>query len=235
MFEFIKKALSGSNEAEIKRLRKTVEQINALEGQMQKLSDEEMRAYTGKLRERAKGGEALDKLLPEAYALVREAAVRSLGQRPFDTQMIGAIVLHQGRIAEMRTGEGKTLTAALPAFLNALPGEGVHIVTVNEYLARFHSEWMGKVYRFLGLTVGLIEHDMDAPARQAAYACDITYGTNNEFGFDYLRDNMVTYKERMVQRQMCIRDSFCGSMVFPPTLYEKVYAVCSVNMHCICI
>ena len=202
MFEFIKKALSGSNEAEIKRLRKTVEQINALEGQIQKLSDEEMRAYTGKLRERAKGGEALDKLLPEAYALVREAAVRSLGQRPFDTQMIGAIVLHQGRIAEMRTGEGKTLTAALPAFLNALPGEGVHIVTVNEYLARFHSEWMGKVYRFLGLTVGLIEHDMDAPARQAAYACDITYGTNNEFGFDYLRDNMVTYKERMVQRPL---------------------------------
>ena len=202
MFEFIKKALSGSNEAEIKRLRKTVEQINALEGQMQKLSDEEMRAYTGKLRERAKGGEDLDKLLPEAYALVREAAVRSLGQRPFDTQMIGAIVLHQGRIAEMRTGEGKTLTAALPAFLNALPGEGVHIVTVNEYLARFHSEWMGKVYRFLGLTVGLIEHDMDAPARQAAYACDITYGTNNEFGFDYLRDNMVTYKERMVQRPL---------------------------------
>ena len=202
MFEFIKKALSGSNEAEIKRLRKTVEQIGALEGQMQKLSDEEMRAYTGKLRERAKGGEDLDKLLPEAYALVREAAVRSLGQRPFDTQMIGAIVLHQGRIAEMRTGEGKTLTAALPAFLNALPGEGVHIVTVNEYLARFHSEWMGKVYRFLGLTVGLIEHDMDAPARQAAYACDITYGTNNEFGFDYLRDNMVTYKERMVQRPL---------------------------------
>ena len=202
MFDFIKKALSGSNEAEIKRLRKTVEQIGALEGQMQKLSDEEMRAYTGKLRERAKGGEDLDKLLPEAYALVREAAVRSLGQRPFDTQMIGAIVLHQGRIAEMRTGEGKTLTAALPAFLNALPGEGVHIVTVNEYLARFHSEWMGKVYRFLGLTVGLIEHDMDAPARQAAYACDITYGTNNEFGFDYLRDNMVTYKERMVQRPL---------------------------------
>ena len=171
MFEFIKKALSGSNEAEIKRLRKTVEQINALEGQMQKLSDEEMRAYTGKLRERAKGGEALDKLLPEAYALVREAAVRSLGQRPFDTQMIGAIVLHQGRIAEMRTGEGKTLTAALPAILNALPGEGVHIVTVNEYLARFHSEWMGKVYRFLGLTVGLIEHDMTPAQRQQSYPC----------------------------------------------------------------
>ncbi|HIQ81756.1 MAG TPA: preprotein translocase subunit SecA, partial [Candidatus Pullichristensenella stercorigallinarum] len=202
MFDFIKKALSGSNEAEIKRLRKTVDQINALEGQMQKLSDEEMRAYTGKLRERAKGGESLDKLLPETYALVREAAVRSLGQRPFDTQMIGAIVLHQGRIAEMRTGEGKTLTAALPAILNALPGEGVHIVTVNEYLARFHSEWMGKVYRFLGLTVGLIEHDMTPAQRQQSYACDITYGTNNEFGFDYLRDNMVTYKERMVQRPL---------------------------------
>ena len=161
-----------------------------------------MRAYTGKLRERAGAARIWTSCCPEAYALVREAAVRALGQRPFDTQMIGAIVLHQGRIAEMRTGEGKTLTAALPAFLNALPGEGVHIVTVNEYLARFHSEWMGKVYRFLGLTVGLIEHDMDAPARQAAYACDITYGTNNEFGFDYLRDNMVTYKERMVQRPL---------------------------------
>ena len=202
MFDFIKKALSGSNEAEIKRLRKTVEQINALEGDMHKLSDADMRERTDVLRQRARGGEDLDKLLPEAYALVREAAVRALGQRPFDTQMIGAIVLHQGRIAEMRTGEGKTLTAALPAFLNALGGEGVHVVTVNEYLARFHSEWMGKVYRFLGLTVGLIEHDMQPAQRQAAYACDITYGTNNEFGFDYLRDNMVTYKERMVQRPL---------------------------------
>ena len=202
MFDFIKKALSGSNEAEIKRLRKTVEQINALEGDMHKLSDADMRERTDVLRQRARGGEDLDKLLPEAYALVREAAVRALGQRPFDTQMIGAIVLHQGRIAEMRTGEGKTLTAALPAFLNALGGEGVHVVTVNEYLARFHSEWMGKVYRFLGLTVGLIEHDMQPAQRQAAYACDITYGTNNEFGFDYLRDNMVTYKQNMVQRPL---------------------------------
>ena len=202
MFDFIKKALSGSNEAEIKRLRKTVEQINALEGDMHKLSDADMRERTDALRQRARGGEDLDKLLPEAYALVREAAVRALGQRPFDTQMIGAIVLHQGRIAEMRTGEGKTLTAALPAFLNALGGEGVHVVTVNEYLARFHSEWMGKVYRFLGLTVGLIEHDMQPAQRQAAYACDITYGTNNEFGFDYLRDNMVTYKQNMVQRPL---------------------------------
>ena len=201
MLEFIKKALSGSNEAEIKRLRKTVDQIGALEKNMQALSDEQMRQYTLDLKKRAQEGEDLDKLLPEAYALVREAAVRSLGQRPFDTQMIGAIVLHQGRIAEMRTGEGKTLTAALPAFLNALPGDGVHIVTVNEYLARFHSEWMGKVYRFLGLTVGLIEHDMDAPARQAAYACDITYGTNNEMGFDYLRDNMAGSPADLVQRQ----------------------------------
>ena len=202
MLEFIKKALSGSNEAEIKRLRKTVDQIGALEKNMQALSDEQMRQYTLDLKKRAQEGEDLDKLLPEAYALVREAAVRSLGQRPFDTQMIGAIVLHQGRIAEMRTGEGKTLTAALPAFLNALSGKGVHIVTVNEYLARFHSEWMGKVYRFLGLSVGLIVHEMEPEARKAAYACDITYGTNNEFGFDYLRDNMVTYKERMVQRPL---------------------------------
>jgi len=202
MLEFIKKMLSGSNEAEIKRLRKTVEVINALEPKMQKLTDAEMRAYTDKLKERAVGGESLDNLLPEAYALVREASVRTIGQRPFDTQLIGAIVLHQGRIAEMRTGEGKTLTAALPAYLNALPGDGVHIVTVNEYLARFHSEWMGKVYRFLGLTVGLIEHDMEPNVRQVSYNCDITYGTNNEFGFDYLRDNMKFRLEDMVQREL---------------------------------
>ena len=202
MLDFIKRMLSGSNEAEIKRLRKTVDAINALEPKMRKLSDAEMRDYTETLKSRAVGGESLDELLPEAYALVREASVRTIGQRPFDTQLIGAIVLHQGRIAEMRTGEGKTLTAALPAYLNALPGDGVHIVTVNEYLARFHSEWMGKVYRFLGLTVGLIEHDMEPNVRQVSYNCDITYGTNNEFGFDYLRDNMVTYKERMVQRRL---------------------------------
>ena len=202
MFDFIRKMLSGSNEAEIKKLQKTVAQIAAHEEKMRALTDEEMRGMTDAFRGRLKAGETLDQLLPEAYALVREAAVRTLNQRPFDTQMIGAIVLHQGRIAEMRTGEGKTLTAALPAYLNALPGDGVHIVTVNEYLARFHSEWMGKIYRFLGLTVGLIEHEMDAPARQAAYNCDITYGTNNEFGFDYLRDNMVTYRERMVQRPL---------------------------------
>ncbi len=202
MFDFLKKILTPSNEGEIKRLRKTVDQINALESEIQKLSDDAMRARIAELRQKAQGGAELDGLLPETYALVREAGVRVLNQRAFDVQLIGAIVLHQGRIAEMRTGEGKTLTATFPAVLNALPGKGVHVVTVNDYLAKFQSEWMGKVYRFLGLSVGLIVHDLDASERQAAYAADITYGTNNEFGFDYLRDNMVTYKERMVQREL---------------------------------
>ena len=202
MFDFLKKFLKTSNEAEIKRIRRIVDQINAMEDGIKKLSDDEMRAHIAALRQRAQGGEDLDALLPETYALVREAGVRVLGQRAFDVQLVGGVVLHQGRIAEMRTGEGKTLTATFPAVLNALPGKGVHVVTVNDYLAKFQSEWMGKVYRFLGLTVGLIVHDLDAPERQAAYAADITYGTNNEFGFDYLRDNMVTYKERMVQREL---------------------------------
>ena len=202
MLDFIRKLLGQSNEAEIKKLQKTVAQINALEGDMQKLTDDGIREKLANLRARAQSGTSLDDLLPETYALVREAAVRVLGQRPFDVQLIGGIVLHQGRIAEMRTGEGKTLTATLPAVLNALPGKGVHIVTVNDYLARFQSEWMGKLYRFLGLTVGLIVHDLEAEERQQAYNADITYGTNNEFGFDYLRDNMVTYKERMVQREL---------------------------------
>ena len=202
MLDFFRKLLGQSNEAEIKKLQKTVVQINALEGDMKKLTDDGIREKLADLRARAQSGTSLDDLLPETYALVREAAVRVLGQRPFDVQLIGGIVLHQGRIAEMRTGEGKTLTATLPAVLNALPGKGVHIVTVNDYLARFQSEWMGKLYRFLGLTVGLIVHDLDAEDRQKAYAADITYGTNNEFGFDYLRDNMVTYKERMVQREL---------------------------------
>jgi len=200
MFDFLKNLLKGSNEAEIKRLKPLADKIDALEPKFQAMSDQEMSALTGQFRERLAKGETLDDLLPEAYAAVREAAVRTLGQRPFRVQLIGAIVLHQGRIAEMRTGEGKTLTAALPAYLNALSGEGVHIVTVNDYLARFHSEWMGKIHRFLGLTVGLIEHDMTPEARKTAYASDITYATNNELGFDYLRDNMATYKERMVQR-----------------------------------
>ena len=202
MLDFLKKLLSGSNEAELKKIQKIVEKINALESSMQKLSDDEMRAKLQELRVRAQSGTSLDELLPETYALSREAAVRVLGQRPFDVQLIGAIVLHQGRIAEMKTGEGKTLTATLPAILNALPGKGVHIVTVNDYLARFQSEWMGKVYRFLGLSVGLIVHDLDPKERQVAYSADITYGTNNEFGFDYLRDNMVTYKENLVQREL---------------------------------
>ena len=202
MLDFLKKFLGSSNEAEIKRIRKTVDQINALEPTMQKLSDDGLREKLASLRAHAQSGASLDDLLPETYALVREAAVRVLGQRPFDVQLIGGIVLHQGRIAEMRTGEGKTLTATLPAVLNALPGKGVHIVTVNDYLAKFQSEWMGKLYRFLGLSVGLIVHDLDPEERQIAYGADITYGTNNEFGFDYLRDNMVTYKERMVQREL---------------------------------
>ena len=202
MLEFIRKFLGTNNEAEIKRLKKTVDKINALEPKMKALTDDGIRDYVKDLRQKAQSGTDLDSLLPETYALVRESAVRVLGQRPFDVQLIGGIVLHQGRIAEMRTGEGKTLTATLPAVLNALTGKGVHIVTVNDYLARFQSEWMGKLYRFMGLSVGLIVHDLDAAERQIAYNSDITYGTNNEFGFDYLRDNMVTYKERMVQREL---------------------------------
>ena len=202
MFDFIKKWLGGTNDKEITRLQATVKQINALEPKFKAMSDQELHGITEVFRARFEKGETLDQLLPEAYAAVREAAVRALGQRAFDTQLLGAIVLHQGRIAEMRTGEGKTLTASFPAYLNAIPGKGVHVVTVNDYLARFHSEWMGKVYRFLGMTVGLIEHDLQAPERQAAYAADITYATNNELGFDYLRDNMVARRERMVQRPL---------------------------------
>ena len=202
MFGFLKKWLGSSNEKEIARLSATVKQINELEPKFHALSDEELGGMTAVFRERYVAGETLDQLLSEAYAAVREAASRVLGQRAFDTQLLGAIALHQGRIAEMRTGEGKTLTATFPAYLNAIPGQGVHIVTVNEYLARFHSEWMGKVYRFMGMTVGLIEHDMDPAARQKAYAADITYATNNELGFDYLRDNMVIRRERLVQRPL---------------------------------
>ena len=202
MFDFFRKLLGQSNEAEIKKLQKTVAKINALEGDMQKLTDDGMREKLNELRAKAQSGTSLDDLLPETYALVREAGVRTLGKRLFDVQMIGGIVLHQGRIAEMRTGEGKTLTATLAAVLNALTGKGVHIVTVNDYLAKFQSEEMGKIYRFLGLSVGLIVHDLEPEERQVSYNADITYGTNNEFGFDYLRDNMVTYKERMVQREL---------------------------------
>jgi len=202
MLNFLKKWLGGSNDKEIRRLQAIVNQINELEPRFKAMSDSDLRDMTAQFRQRYAQGETLDQLLPEAFAVVREAAVRALDQRAFDTQLLGAIALHQGRIAEMKTGEGKTLTASFPAYLNAIAGKGVHIVTVNEYLARFHSEWMGKVYRFLGMTVGLIEHDMLPPARQQAYNADITYATNNELGFDYLRDNMVSRKERMVQREL---------------------------------
>ncbi len=200
MFEFLKKMLGTSNEAQLKKLQKTVDAVNALGDAFRKLTDAELRAKTEEFRERLRKGETEDQLLPEAFATVREAADRVLGMRPYDVQVLGGIVLHQGRIAEMKTGEGKTLVSTMPAYLNALRGEGVHIVTVNDYLARRDSEWMGKVHRFLGLSVGLIVHDLDSDERREAYACDITYGTNNELGFDYLRDNMVVRQSNLVQR-----------------------------------
>ena len=190
----------NTSESRLKKLRPYVERINALEPTMQAMSDAELRAQTARFRERLKNGETMDDLMCEAFATVREAAVRTVQMRHFDVQLLGGMVLHQGRIAEMKTGEGKTLVATLPAYLNALGGEGVHIVTVNDYLARRDTQWMGKIHRFLGLNVGCIVHGLTGDERRAAYACDITYGTNNEFGFDYLRDNMVVYREQMVQR-----------------------------------
>ena len=194
------KMFGTRSEREVKKLAPTVDKVMALEEPYKKLSDDELRAKTQEFKTRLAGGETLDDLLPEAFATIREAASRVLGMRPYRVQVVGGVVLHQGRIAEMKTGEGKTLVAILPAYLNALTGEGVHIVTVNDYLAKRDSEWMGKVYRFLGLSVGLIVHDLTAEQRRAAYAADITYGTNNELGFDYLRDNMAIYKQEMVQR-----------------------------------
>jgi preprotein translocase subunit SecA len=188
------------SDRELKRIYPIADSVMALEGDMEKLSDEELRAKTDEFKERLSKGETLDDILPEAFAVVREASWRVLGMKHFKVQVIGGIILHQGRIAEMKTGEGKTLVSTLPAYLNALTGKGVHIVTVNDYLAKRDSEWMGKVYRFLGLSVGLIIHDKTNAERKQEYACDITYGTNNELGFDYLRDNMVIYKEDMVQR-----------------------------------
>jgi len=196
----LNKIIGTQNERELRRLQPIVERINSFEVLVQKLSDGELRAKTDEFRLRLSKGETLDDILPEAFAVVREAARRTIKMRHFDVQLIGGIVLHQGKIAEMATGEGKTLVATLPAYLNALTGKGVHIVTVNDYLARRDREWMGPVYEFLGLSVGVIQHDMDTQLRQMAYGCDITYGTNNEFGFDYLRDNMVVRKEDMVQR-----------------------------------
>ena len=197
---FLQKLFGSHSDHELKRIYPIADKIEALEPQMQALSDEELRVKTDEFKARYQAGEDLDKLLPEAFAVVREAAWRVLGMKPFRVQLIGGIVLHQGRIAEMKTGEGKTLVAVLPAYLNALTGEGVHIVTVNDYLAKRDSEWMGKVHRFLGLSVGLIVHGLTADQRRAAYAADITYGTNNEMGFDYLRDNMALFSSGLVQR-----------------------------------
>lgn len=196
----LKKIFGTKNERELKRLIPIVERINALEPQMMSLPDHRLRAKTWEFKERIEKGEDLDSLLPEAYAVVREVARRTLGERPFDVQLMGAIVLHQGKIAEMATGEGKTLVATMPAYLNALLGKGVHIVTVNDYLARRDAEWMGVIYKFLGLSVGVITHDMDDRERKKAYQADITYGTNNEFGFDYLRDNLKFSLDDCVQR-----------------------------------
>jgi preprotein translocase subunit SecA len=198
--KILQKVVGTKNERELKRLKPIVERINALEPSMQKLSDAELQRKTVEFKERLEKGESLDSLLPEAFAVVRETARRVLGMRPFDVQLMGGIVLHQGKIAEMKTGEGKTLVATLPAYLNALTGKGVHIVTVNDYLAKRDAEWMGPIYRFLGLTVGYITSGMDNEERKKAYLCDITYGTNSEFGFDYLRDNMKYSLEDMVQR-----------------------------------
>jgi preprotein translocase subunit SecA len=194
------KVVGTQNERELKRLRPIVSQVNALEPAINELSDEQLRAKTAEFKQRLANGETLDDLLPEAFAVVREAGRRVLNMRHFDVQLIGGAVLHKGKIAEMKTGEGKTLVATLPAYLNALEGKGVHVVTVNDYLARRDSEWMGKIYRFLGMTVGVIQHELNDAERQVAYAADITYGTNNEFGFDYLRDNMKFELAHYVQR-----------------------------------
>ena len=196
----LKKIFGDYSAKEVKRVVPIKNKVLALEEEYAKLTDKELQAKTPEFKERLANGETLDDILPEAFAACREASWRVLGMKHFPVQIIGGIVLHQGRIAEMKTGEGKTLVATLPAYLNALSGDGVHIVTVNDYLARRDSEWMGKLYKFMGLKVGLIVHGLDNDERKAAYAADITYGTNNEMGFDYLRDNMVPYKENKVQR-----------------------------------
>ena len=200
MLKIIQKVIGTSHEREIKRQRPRVARINELEPKWHALSDEQLRAKTGEFRQRLDRGEKLEALLEEAFATVREASVRALGMRHYDVQLIGGMVLHEGDIAEMKTGEGKTLVATLAVYLNALAGKGVHVVTVNDYLARRDSEWMGQIYSFLGMTTGVIVHGLDDAERKEAYARDITYGTNNEYGFDYLRDNMKYRLEDMVQR-----------------------------------
>ncbi|AJE52146.1 preprotein translocase subunit SecA [Paenibacillus polymyxa] len=216
MLGIVKKIFGDTNERDVKRLMKTVELINKIEPDFEKLSDEELKAKTAEFRERIEQqGATAEEVLPEAFATVREASKRVLGKRHYDVQMLGGIALHEGKIAEMKTGEGKTLVGTLPVYLNALLGKGVHVVTVNDYLAQRDSGEMGQIYNFLGMTVGLNLANMDHAAKQEAYACDITYGTNNEFGFDYLRDNMVLYKEQMVQRPLyfCIIDEVDSILV----------------------
>src|ERR1700759_159814 len=200
MFAGLAKKMFGSaNDRRIRGYRPRVDAINALEKELEALSDDELRARTAAFKAEVAEGKTLDDILVPAFATVREAAKRTLGQRPYDVQLLGGMVLHKGMIAEMKTGEGKTLVGTLAVYLNALAGKGVHVVTVNDYLASRDAEWMGNVYRFLGLTVGVILHDLDDVQRRDAYASDITYGTNNEFGFDYLRDNMKFRLEEMVQ------------------------------------
>ena len=188
------------SDRQVKKIMPLLKRVNALADKYKAMSDDEMRSQTDLFRKRLAAGETLDDILPEAFACVREAGDRILGKRPFDVQILGGILLHQGRITEMKTGEGKTIVATLPSYLNALEGKGVHVVTVNDYLARLGCEEMGRIHEYLGLTTGLIVHGQTRAEKQKAYNCDITYGTNNEFGFDYLRDNMVLYKENRVQR-----------------------------------
>ncbi|MDR1954005.1 MAG: preprotein translocase subunit SecA, partial [Clostridiales Family XIII bacterium] len=199
---FLEKILPDLNKKEVGKIEKIADRVMALESEYEAYTDEQLREKTAEFRQRATDGEDLDDMLPEAFAVCREAAWRSLGMKHFKVQVIGGIALHQGRIAEMKTGEGKTLVATLAAYLNALSGKGVHVITVNDYLAKRDMEWMGKLYTFLGLKVGCVVHGIVAEERKAAYEADITYGTNNEFGFDYLRDNMVIYEENLMQRPL---------------------------------
>src|SRR5690606_23871682 len=200
MANFLDKILWDPNKKALRKLEPLLAQVNGKATEIEALDDEQLKAKTAEFKERLEKGETLDQLLPEAFAVVREAASRVLGERHYDVQIIGGIALHQGKIAEMKTGEGKTLVATLPVYLNALAGKGVHVITVNDYLAKRDAEWMAQVYNFLGLTVGVVLHGMDHGEKKEAYAADITYGTNNEFGFDYLRDNMAQSKETQVQR-----------------------------------
>ena len=237
---FLTSIFGTHSDHELKRIRPIVDRIEALRPQMQQMTDEELRAKTPEFKKRLQEGETLDDILPEAYAVVREAAKRVLGMEHFRVQLIGGVILHQGRIAEMKTGEGKTLVCTLPAYLNALEGRGVQVVTVNDYLAKRDAEWMGSVHEFLGLKVGCVLQSMKSDERREQYACDITYITNNELGFNYLRDNMVNYKEQLVQRELhyCIIDEVDSVLIDEartPLIISgqsgkstKIYEVCDI-------